>query len=160
VRRSVIALAAGLALGVLGAPAAALANRHIVQPGDPGSTQYQEDVPTAQGSRPVTTIHTGPAATAVATIPAPTAHSLTAHGATGRAALSLAEQTAPVISSPEGGSSTGPSDTSLSYHPTAAVGVLAGALLGERGGMGVFLPIILGLALGSAITVAAIRRRS
>ena len=162
-KRSLLLAAAGALAIVLAAPAAtALARRHIVQPGDPGSTQYQEDVPTAQGSRPVTTLHAGPTTppSASATIPAATVHSLTRHGAAGRAALSLAEQTAPPPSpSRNGPGSTGQSHPNLHYRATAAAGVIAQSLLGERGGMGVFLPIIIGLALGSTITLTIVRRR-
>lgn len=145
-----------MAVLLLGAPTPACAKRHIVEPGDPGSSQYQEDVPTASGGRPVSTLQ--PSSTASSTIlPRAAVHALSRDGTAGRSTVALAQATAP------GTPPTSPSHKArvqpLGYRAAGAVGVLASSLLGSGAGMGVWLPIMLVLMLAAAVAVAVERRR-
>lgn len=157
-KRALAALPVGLALAVLAGPAPAWADHHIVAPGDPGSAQYQEDVPTASGSRPVSTLQPSSATPAASVLPRATVHALSKDGAAGRSTVALAQATT---------SSPTPSSTSrsvkaqpLSYRAAGPVAVLTRSLLGSGGGIGVLLPILLVLSLGSALVAAIGRRRS
>jgi hypothetical protein len=149
---------------VLAAPAGALAQRHIVQPGDPGSAQYQEDIPTAAGGRPVTSIHPTTATQTTVTLPPAAVHALAKAGASGHSTIALAQATAPPPSATRSVSPGSKPQSSpphaISYRAAGTAGVLIGSLLGSGGGMGVFLPILLGLLLGLAIALALARRRT
>ncbi|MGD0196599.1 MAG: hypothetical protein ABSC56_01650 [Solirubrobacteraceae bacterium] len=148
-RRSLLPLAAAL---LLASPGVALAHKHIVAPGDPGSAQYQEDIPTASGSQPVTTLKPTSAPSAP-TLPAAVVKKLSHDGAAGRATVSIAQQTAP----PEPKRQT--TAHALSYHAAATLSVLTSSLLGSGSGMGALLPIVLFLALGTVAVLALTRRR-
>ena len=144
-------------------PAGAIAQRHIVQPGDPGSAQYQEDIPTASGSRPVSTLHPSTTPQTAIVLPRSAVHALAKDGAAGRSTTALAQATAPPPSPPPSVSAPATAHSSptraLSYRAAGTAGVLVGALLGSGGGMGVFLPILLGLALGAAVALTLGRRK-
>jgi hypothetical protein len=154
VLRTTTAIAAGILLALLG-PATASAHKHIVAPGDPGSSQYQEDVPTAGGSQPIATVH--PAASQTSTVvPQSTARKLGADGTTGHRTAAVATATAPPL--PTGhqhGTHQG-----LQYRRTAAASALANAIAGTGGGMGALLPVLLGVSLLLAIAIALRRRGS
>ena len=152
VRRTIAPLAV-LALAL--APTPALARRHIVAPGDPGSSQYQEDIPTASGSRPVASLAPATPASpqALVVLPVRAVHKLDHRGPAGRLTVSLAQQTAPPTLP-----ITHPTYRVLSYHAAGALSVVTNALLGSGGGMGVFLPVIIFLAL-AAMLLVLVRRR-
>jgi hypothetical protein len=127
----------------------------IVAPGDPGSTQYQEDVPTAAGSRPVTTLHSPSGKSPAATVlPTTVVHKLDAAGTSGRQTAALAQELAP----------TAPAHhrhraTLLVVHPAATATLLTSALLGSGGGVGPLLPIVLGVSLLVALALTLRRWR-
>jgi hypothetical protein len=161
VLRAFTALAAALALTLLGAPSAALASGHIVAPGDPGSSQYQEDIPTASGSKPVKSIHPPTAKQVAAVVPAPVAQKLGAQGVAGQQTAALAVQTA----SPTPATSVKPAKGAthgqlLATHVAATATVLTSALFGAGGGIGALLPILLAVSLVLALLVALRRRGS
>ena len=151
-RTAALAAVALLAL----APASALANKHIVAPGDPGSAQYQEDVPTAGGSRPVTSVHPSTGSTPVsAVLPRAVVKKLSSAGKVGRESLGVAVATAPTRSSSNG------HKQGAALHPkvSATATLVASALLGSGGGMGTLLPILLIASLIVVLGLAGLRRR-
>jgi hypothetical protein len=153
VLRPATAFAAVLAIGLLG-PATASARKHIVAPGDPGSAQYQEDVPTAGGSQPVSTVH--PATSqASSVLPQSAAHQLSKDGAAGRHAAAVATETTPA---PVTHKLT--HQRTLRYRKEATTGLVAGAIVGSGGGMGTLLPVLLGVSLVVAIALAVRRKGS
>jgi hypothetical protein len=145
--------AAVLAICLLG-PAAASAHRHIVAPGDPGSAQYQEDVPTAAGSQPVTTVQPV-TSQASSVVPQSAVHQLNKDGAAGRRAAAVASETAPAPVRHKVSH-----QRTLLYHKEATTGLVAGAIFGAGGGVGALLPVLLGVSLIAAIALAARRRGS
>jgi hypothetical protein len=178
-----------LVVTLFGGVATAAAPKKIAPPGNAGATQYEEDVPTAQGSQPVATLPPGSGGGTATPLPAAVSRKLNADGANGRAALSVAEQTtppAPAQSAPSSGTSlpgsgtqpaSGHSPTS-SGSPAAASGgtratiplssargsgaatALAGSLGGSGGGLGLALPILLGASvLAASVLVFTQRRR-
>jgi hypothetical protein len=158
-RPASLALAAALALAIapasaVGQPAAgegSTGQSHIVAPGDPGSAQYQEDVPTAAGSRPVTTLHPGSGTPqAAVSLPAPVVRKLDAKGTVGRQTVALAQAATPPA----------PKHHVVLLRATTAAtaSLLASALLGSGGGAGALLPIVLILSLLVALLLT-IRRR-
>jgi hypothetical protein len=157
-RSASLAFAAALALAIAPASAAgqpatgqgSTGQSHIVAPGDPGSAQYQEDVPTAAGSRPVTTLHPGSGTPQAAVpLPAPVVRTLDAKGTVGRQTVALAQAATPPA----------PKHAVVLRATTAATAsLLASALLGSGGGAGALLPIVLALSLLIAILLT-IRRR-
>jgi hypothetical protein len=153
VLRPATALAAVLAIGLLG-PATASAHKHIVAPGDPGSAQYQEDVPTAAGGQPVSTVH--PAATqASSVLPQSVTRQLSSDGAAGRRAAAVATATAPLPALHQPSHQRG-----LRYRKEATASLVAGAVLGAGGGMGALLPVLLGVSLIVAIALGMRRKAS
>ncbi|MGD0982054.1 MAG: hypothetical protein ABR946_11345 [Solirubrobacteraceae bacterium] len=140
-----------LAIGLLG-PATASAHKHIVAPGDPGSAQYQEDVPTAAGGQPVTTVQPV-TSQAASVLPQSTVHQLSKDGAAGRHAAAVATETAPAPFLHKLG-------RALRYRNEATTGVVAGAIFGAGGGMGTLLPVLLGVSLIAAIALAIRRKGS
>jgi hypothetical protein len=150
-----VSVAAAIGVALLAGPAAACASSTIVAPGDPGSSQYQEDIPTAAGSRPVLTVHPvtrqesqGPVALARTV-----ARQLSHYGAAGRAAATLAQATAPA---PIGRK---PSRVLMSGHVKGTLTVLAESLFGSSGNIGVLLPVLLVVSLGVAIVLSLRRRK-
>jgi hypothetical protein len=141
------------AAALLATPGAAWAHKHIVHPGDPGSSQYQEDVPTAGGSQPVKTIGGGSTTPATNAVPRAVVRQLHHDGSDGSGTVSLAQSTAP--SPPRHATRRQP----LRYHSTAASTLVGQAVVGSGGGMGVLLPILLVLSV-VAVIVLTVRRRS
>jgi hypothetical protein len=147
-------VAPGPALGHVDA-SRAQAHR-IAPPGISGVNQYVENVPTAKGGRPTSTIHSGGGSAGVGggggsagsgTIPPGTEHALQTHGAAGKAAAALASATAPRGPSHDNGS-RGRTDASANVQgpgggspPAAVFDSLTGA--GGSGGLGILLPVIL-----------------
>jgi hypothetical protein len=155
-RRRLASLAA-LGLLIL-LPASASAKKHIVAPGDPGSSQYQEDVPTASGSRPVSTLQPNAVAPS-SVLSTPVIKQLDRHGASGRDLVSVAAETAPPLLPSAHPRKSAPA---LAAKPASGTTtLLASAVVGgSGGGLGVFLPIVLAALLAAAIAVAVKRRRS
>jgi len=156
-------LAILLALVATSAPAYASGSGHIVAPGDPGSAQYQEDVPTASGSEPVTSLPRAPTRHTPHTLATPVVRELDSHGAAGRQAAALAEATAPpVVSTPSASqhhAAQHKHQVSLQAHPAATTALLTSALLGSGGGVGALLPIVLALTV-LVMLALTLRRRS
>ena len=151
--RPATAFAAALAICLLG-PAVASAHRHIVAPGDPGSAQYQEDVPTAAGSQPVSTVKPV-TSQASSVLPRSAAHQLSSDGAAGRHAAAVATETAPA---PVGHKLS--HQRALRFRKEATTGLVAGAIFGAGGGIGTLLPVLLGVSLVVAIALAMRRKGS
>jgi len=151
--RPATAFAAVLAIGLLG-PATASAHRHIVAPGDPGSAQYQEDVPTAAGSQPVSTVQ--PATSqASSVVPRSADRQLNKDGAAGRHAAAVATETAPAPVRHKVSH-----QRTLRYRKEATTGLVASAIFGAGGGVGALLPVLLGVSLIVAIALAVRRKGS
>ena len=156
--RALTAIAGALALALLAGPATACASGTLVEPGDPGSSQYQEDIPTAGGSRPVSTVHPGahqPQASVA--LPRAVARQLAHDGRSGRAAATLAQATAPLPTT-RLRTAHKPSRVLSSGHVKGTLAVLAASLFGSNGGLGVLLPILLVVSLSVAIVVAVRRK--
>ena len=148
-RASLVALAV---LFLYGTPAHALTR--VSPPGNAGASQYQEDVPSAGGGVPVTNLP--PSGTPKA-LPHTVVNKLDHAGAAGRAALNLAERTAPHVVRR---GHPAPS-ASVDVPPAASIGSqLGGAVVGGRGGgLGLLLPVVLGGSLAVALAAAPTRRR-
>lgn len=153
VLRPTTAFAAVLAIGLLG-PTTASAHKHIVAPGDPGSAQYQEDVPTAAGSQPVSTVQPV-TSQASSVLPRSAAHQLGSHGAAGRHAAAVATETAPAPLRHKLRH-----QRTLRYRKEATTGLVAGAIFGAGGGVGTLLPVLLGVSLIVAIALTVRRKGS
>jgi hypothetical protein len=87
-------IAAMLVATLFGGATAAATPAKIAPPGNAGATQYEEDVPTAQGSQPVSTLLPGGGGQ-LRPLSAAVRRRLNEHGADGRAALAVAEETTP-----------------------------------------------------------------
>ena len=160
----------------------------VVKPGDPGSSQYQEDVPSAFGSVPATSVTPRLAHPSGPSLPHAVANQLSNAGASGRAAAALAVAGTPQVSTSQAprsrrrshssatgaGSSTGGSSSSGGAPGSAGNGAsalaqagsgrgIAGAvthsLVGSGGGIGVLLPVLLGASVLIAAAIAMQRRR-
>ena len=148
----------------------------VVKPGDPGSSQYQEDVPSAFGSVPATKVSprpTGPS------LPDAVASQLRNAGAAGRAAAAVAVAGTPRRLAPgtprsrrashapagtAGGSSGGPGSSAAAAVAQAGsgrgiVGALVHALVGADTGVGALLPVLLVASVLLAAVIAMRRRR-
>jgi hypothetical protein len=160
-------------LGTLLLPApVVLAAGTVAPPGQSAIDEYLETVPTAGGGTGADKAPAsgGPAAAKV--IPAKALKRLQASGADGEAAAALAGATAPPTPAKKRSSSPSsdiaPSDVSESRGSGAASvtgssdglpTVVAKAVTGSGGGLGVGLPLLLvGIALGAAAT-SLLRRR-
>ena len=156
--RALTAVAAASLLALLAGPATAWASGTIVEPGDPGSSQYQEDIPTAAGSRPVSTVHPSAHRPQVpVALPRAVARQLAHDGRSGRAAATLAQATAPLPTTPLR-TAHKPSRVLTSSHVKGTFAVLASSLFGSNGDVGVLLPILLIVSLSVAIVVALRRK--
>jgi hypothetical protein len=135
----------------------ALAKKTVAPPGVSGASQYQEDVPTASGSEPLTNVKPG---SGKGTLPTPVAKQLGSDGAAGRAAAAVAEATAPAKHArPAPRRHRTPTDViALTASGSGAISGVAASLSGSRGGMGVLLPIVL-VASALAVALTAWRRR-
>jgi hypothetical protein len=178
--RTTICLASTAVAILAPASVAAASHPRIVNPGDPGSTQYQEDVPSAFGNVPATHVHRGGGGTG--SLPRGVANHLAAAGPAGRAAAALAIAGTPQTSTPApspnrrsqpvGGGGSGhhhppgggvSGSSSSAPPPTAGSGqgvlsALAGSVTGTSGGAGALLALLLVMAV-TAAAVAARRRR-
>ncbi len=155
----------------------------VVQPGDPGSSQYQEDVPSAFGSVPASSVASNLPPAPTGALPGKVVGALANDGAPGRAAASLAAAGTPakparashrhtaVHHTGSGGSGKrggGTGNSGGSLGGTAAVaqagsgkGILASladSIVGSDGGIGALLPILL-IASVLVVAVIALRRR-
>ncbi|MGA2470767.1 MAG: hypothetical protein ABSG64_08770 [Solirubrobacteraceae bacterium] len=149
------AVTVAVAVMLLGAPASAWASGKIVAPGDPGSSQYQEDIPTAAGSVAVSSIKPGTAGVA---LPRTVARQLAADGTAGRTTAVLAEVTTPSPTPKPAHHAVRPARVLIS-QPAGTVAMLARSMFGSGGGMGAFLPILLAVSFGVAIILALRRRK-
>jgi hypothetical protein len=180
VAATVLSLSGGVAAAATSphASAAKKAPPKVVKPGDPGSSQYQEDVPSAFGSVPATTVSSNLGHPSGPPLPHAVATQLGNAGAAGRAAAALAvagspqrsESTAPHSrhgSHPSlgGGGSGGGSGSSGGAALAQAgsgrgiVGALVNSLVGSDSGVGALLPILLGASVVLAAAFAMRRRR-
>jgi hypothetical protein len=182
--RAVAALLVTIALTAVLAPAACAAGvpashdpHKVVQPGDPGSSQYQEDVPSAFGNVPATSVSTTLPPPDTQPLPAAVGSQLHHDGAAGQAAAALAlagtpqrEHALPAHRQPrrrsghEGAGAGGGASSSGggSAKPLASVAQagsgksvpasLVDSLTGSLGGIGALLPIAL---IASLLVVAA-----
>jgi hypothetical protein len=117
-----------VAMAVL-ASAAVAKNKTVAPPGNSGVSQYVESIPTAQGNKPSSTVHsgggthhgggtgggttggTGGGSGGGGSISASTQHQLAAHGAAGAQAAALAAATAPAGGRTAGSHATGSQGT-------------------------------------------------
>jgi hypothetical protein len=164
-RTSLLAIAV---LFLYGAPAYALT--HVAPPGNAGVGEYQEDIPTAGGSVPVSKLSGAP--TGVSghpVLPHGVVVKLNRAGATGRAVAQFADRTAPSVLSVvrksasvgrPSGSVASPSGHAPSSAPTSDGGQVAAAIVaGKGGGLGLLLPLLLAASLGAAAAAVILRRR-
>jgi hypothetical protein len=162
-RSAVIGLLVSLVL-----PASAVAAKvTIAPPGNSGVSQYQEDVPTAKGNQPSSSIAPGggggggtkgPGASSG--LSSSTLRALDNQGSAGRKAAALAEATAPGAghpARPPASKITGGSQDSGSSPISSVVKALTGS--SSSGGLGPLLPIILLASLFGAAALALLRRR-
>lgn len=167
-------------LFLYGSPAYALT--HVAPPGNSGASQYQEDVPSAGGSVPITdlpstptpaasattttpaatttgttptrTTTTSTATTPVAAVPAHVLRSLERAGRAGRQAAALADRTAPSV--------VGIADVTHARTPASlplhegggGAGVSGQVASAVVGGQGGGLGLVLPLALGASLLAA------
>jgi hypothetical protein len=170
----VIALALALA-----APSAAQARAHtIAPPGNSGVGQYVETLPTADGSQPTSTVHSGGVgggggtggsggASGGGAIAASTRRALAKQGPTGDATAAVAQATAPRRTRPAarpGDAPVNPSGSAAfasggSSPSVSVIKALTGSTSG--GGLGPLLPIVLiGSVLAAAVLTLVRRRRT
>ncbi len=143
----------------------AIAAGQDIRTGVGGDDQYVDAFPTASGSRPSSGI--GTQGTAVRARPSGlaqrTAERLAAAGADGQAVLGLVAASAPKAPEIRTGASgtSGPAGARSGGVPSgASVGsVVADALGGAAGGLGLLLPVGLAAIAGGCIGAAAVRRR-
>jgi hypothetical protein len=157
----------------------------VVNPGDPGSSQYQEDVPSAFGGVPATTYARHARAPAVQSVVLPHAvvSTLAGDGRAGRAAAALAIAGTPtpaVVHHRAPPARHHPAATARHRRRTktptrrrgaaAPVHLVAGpgrsvtasiarSVFGSDGGLGDLLPVVLGMSALFAAGVAVGRRR-
>jgi hypothetical protein len=160
--------------------AAKKAPAKVVKPGDPGSSQYQEDVPSAFGSVPASTVSSNLGHPSGPPLPHAVATQLGNAGAAGRAAAALAAAGSPQRESAAprshhgshssvgaGGGSGGGSGSSggaaLAHAGSGSgrgiVGALVDSLVGSDNGVGALLPVLLGASVLLAAAFAMRRRR-
>jgi hypothetical protein len=178
---TVLSLSGGVAAAATStnARAAKKAPQKVVKPGDPGSSQYQEDVPSAFGSVPATTVSSNLGHPSGPPLPHAVATQLGNEGGAGRAAAALAVAGSPQLAEPAarrsrhgshpsvggGGGSGGGSGSSGSAALAQAgsgrgiVGALVHSLVGSDSGVGALLPVLLGASVLLAAAFAMRRRR-
>jgi hypothetical protein len=177
-KRLVLAL---LIAVVASAPAQARL-RTIAPPGSSGVSQYDETIPTAQGSRPTNTVHPGGGTShgsgggggggggstgtgGGGSISSSTEHALAAKGPAGAAAAARAEATAPGGSrraASRAGSATGsPVSTASGTSASSPVSAVLKAVTGSNSSDGLVpvLPVILICSLLGATVLGLLRRR-
>ena len=156
------------ASGVLLAASAVLASagpayghrRTLAPPGNSAVSQYVESIPTASGSRPVSSLNSGGGSGgpgAAGGLSSGTSRSLAGNGRAGAGVLNLVRSTAPThrASNPSWGGAF------LHKQGVSPVTSVLRALTGSSssGGLGILLPIILVTALVGAGGLALLRRR-
>lgn len=168
-----------LALALAGPAGAKTCTKRIAPPGHAGSTEYSETVPTSCGNASPPSsgssgsgsgiTHLGHGTTGV--------HGLSKLGPSGQAAASLAAATAPQPVGSGGGSeprgasgsagsgpvNSGPDAPARASGLPASTGsesgTLGSALTGADGGLGILLPILMGVGLAAAIAAGVVRLR-
>lgn len=168
-RRAVRVLALIIVVAALAVPATATA-AHYAPPGKAGATQYFETIPTSGGNvappsynptpRPSSSSSSSPttASPTLASVGTGSHGSkkLSRMGKSGQAAANFAQATSPVVPA---ASSTGNGLDKLQANPGgSAVGSLTSMLTGsDAGGIGIFMPLLLGLSLLAALGIGAYR---
>jgi hypothetical protein len=179
--RRLLMLAASVTL--LAAPPS-LAQDQIAPPGNAGVDEYLETVPSAEGNRRPRVNEDAPQRSRPA-VPQGARQKLEDLGADGQAAAELAEQGAPETPAGASGGSTGRGDASggdasggdapgadepggsvagsaeslSGARGDSGVGAVVGrTVVGEDGGLGVALPLILGISLLGAVLLLVARR--
>jgi len=173
-------------LASLGEPAIAVAHlRTIAPPGNSGVSQYVEDIPTARGPRPTSTINPGGGGSGASSspgasgrgsasptgrgsaggvgrtstgVPASTLRALARHGASGRRAAALAVATAPAVARHARGKAkreAGDGTSPLLALVKTATGGSSGGA-----GLGVLLPVIFALVAAGGVALGLMRRRA
>jgi hypothetical protein len=158
-------------------PASALAKNHTyAPPGNSAVNQYVENVPTAGGNKPANSLHPGAGVPGGrggggqgggggggASISSSTQRSFARHGSAGRAAVALAQATAPgsVSTQPSGsahsGASPNPAASTQGFSPLRSL--LKTFTGSTTGGLGALLPVILVVSALGAMVLAILRRR-
>jgi hypothetical protein len=146
--------------------------RTLAPPGNSAVSQYLEDIPTADGSRPTDTVQPGAGsqesnrggrtAQASGAVSPSTSRVLALQGPDGVAAVALARATAPSEPRrPGGGGERGGGPVSMAANGggSAPVGTVAKTLIGSSGGLGPLLAIILIASLLGGGVLALLRRR-
>lgn len=174
-----VSLAAALVLSLcfLLVPTAALAHRHrhtLAPPGNSAVSQYVEDVPTAKGDRPSSTIHRGgsggghtpqggspasgggPSNGSGGDVSSRALHSLARHGSIGRGAAAFAAATAPGSAARRPGRGA-----PVGLGGSSALGSLVRAATGSSSGdgLGSLLWIIFAVIAAGGLGLAFTRRR-
>lgn len=152
-----LAVVAVMFLYVSSAAALTSGHKRVAPPGNSGVSEYQENIPTAGGGKPVQ------AAQSLATQPAvlaPTvSRDLTKTGAVGKHTAALAEATAPPVSHSSHRTRSALARL-LRGQSSAIVGSLTNSIAGGDGDLGVLLPVLLVATALLAAALALMRRRS
>jgi hypothetical protein len=156
---------AGLMIFLLIAAAASARVRTIAPPGNSAVNQYVENIPTANGNRPTSTVHPGGGVGSGGSggggrgLSAPTEHAFAKRGRDGASAAALANATAPANGPAAGGSGAGGSGGSSGTSSSPLATLLKAATgSSSHGGLGPSLPVILiVIAFGGA--ALGLRRR-
>lgn len=157
-------------------PAAPALGQGVAPPGNAGVEEYQESIPTAQGSRPPSSGDSGdgsdgssagtsgtgqPGPTATPGTPGPSValapevqRELRAAGKDGAATADLARETAPAAVP----RSNAPAVAAPSDDGDSPIGAVLNGLSGSGSGMGLALPVVL-LAMGAGGLALAVRGR-
>jgi hypothetical protein len=155
-------LSVAICVGLLASlSSAALAQDTNAPPGNSGVDQYLETVPEAGGNRP-----TGDRKSA--RLPARTVKSLRKAGADGEAVANLVASSGPATAKRQPARSKGErkqtsnTRSDATERPRKVPGTIAAPTLGGSGpgGMGVLLPVLLGLSTVGALLLVLRRRRS
>jgi hypothetical protein len=143
-------------VSLLAAPALARGADHLIPPGKSGADQYFETIPSSAGNAAPpqgTPTSSAPAAVAVTPTARAGARALGRRGKDGKAASSLARDTAPPPLAPSSGEPSG-----RAGH--GGIGsTLSRALGSDSGGLGAAFPILLLATLLAALAVGAARWR-
>jgi hypothetical protein len=156
-------LSAAICIGLLASlSSVALAQDFNAPPGNSGVDQYLETVPEAGGNRPASDRKPSQ-------LPARTVKRLEEAGSDGRAVAKLVASSglakAKQLPAPPKGSerkSAGEKRSKATEQPRAVPGTIAAPTLGGSadGGMGILLPLLLGLSTLAALLFLLYRRRS
>jgi hypothetical protein len=157
---------AGMLICCLAPLPASAAARTYIPPGYAGASQYVEDLPTAGGNIAPPTSGAGTTSKALAAVGegASGARQLERFGSLGRQAATFAQATAPAATGRIAEASTSGGAASIGASPDAASGSVSGGLASflagqDHGGLGVVLPVLLGLGVVGAFSVALIEHR-